>query len=118
LAFRTLCIEAEPIVPTERQEELVSLLLESAAKDDDVSEFLVNTFLPLLHPNELVVLERPGSHNNLFFREAVFVFVRNHPLPIHRHLVEVLAKDCCGQVTRPAAEALKTLRRNDSDRAR
>ncbi len=104
-------LQPEPIIPAERQEELISLLLESAAREDEVSQFLVCTLLPLLDPVELAVLERLAANDNFLFREAVAVFIRNHPLPVHRGLAEVLARDNYGQVARPAAEALRRLRR-------
>lgn len=103
-------LESDRIHPVQEQEEFGATLLARASGGDDASDFFVCTFLPLLDPANLSVLEQLAEHRNFFIREAVAVFIRDHALPSHQPILKKLSVDTHGQVARPAKEALRTIR--------
>lgn len=103
------------IPPSARQAEVVARLLGALAPRADQDAYAdaaaLVELLPLLHPDNLQVLEALAADSDFYIREYVALFLKRHARPEYEAMARRLAEDRYGQVARPAAEAAKAIRR-------
>jgi len=92
------------------QPALVSLLAELSRETGDWAVEQLCLFVPLLEPQDPVLLERLATHKDMFVREAVAELLANRPRRGLEAVAQHLAADSYRQIADPARRAIERMR--------